>query len=170
MDYQASVDIAASPDVVWSVMADVERWHEWTPSVRGIRLIGSGPLRVGSRALIRQPKFPPAMWTVTALDAGRSFTWKSGMPGMWVDAHHSVEPIEGGARATLRLHYEGALGRLLGRMTQAITNRYLGLEAAGLKRRSEDALRAAPLGARSARRGSPHREAGIVRQKPGGID
>ena len=144
VDYQVSVDIAAPPGVVWSVMADVERWHEWTPSVKDIRRLDRGPFRVGSRALVRQPRFPPALWKVTALDAGRSFTWRSGMPGMRVHAHHSVEPIEGGARATLRLHYEGALGRLMGRMTQAITNRYLGVEAAGLKRRSEDALRAAP--------------------------
>jgi hypothetical protein len=84
------------------------------------------------------------MWKVTALDPGRGFTWKSGAPGMWVYAHHSVEPVEGGARATLRLRYEGVIGRLMGRMTHAITNRYLGLEAAGLKRRSEDSLRTAP--------------------------
>jgi hypothetical protein len=77
------------------------------------------------------------MWKVTALDSGRGFTWKSGAPGMWVYAHHSVEPVEGGARVTLRLHYEGAIGRLMGRMTQAITNRYLGFEATGLKRRGE---------------------------------
>jgi hypothetical protein len=125
-------------------MADAERWHEWTPSVRSIRLLDGGPLRVGSRALIRQPKFPPAMWKVVALDPGRSFAWKSGAPGMRVNAHHSVEAVEGGARVTLRLHYEGLLGRLMGRMTHAITNRYLGFEAAGLKRRTEDSVRTVP--------------------------
>jgi uncharacterized protein YndB with AHSA1/START domain len=144
VDFQISVDIAAPPDVVWSVMADAERWHEWTTSVRSIRRLDSGPLRVGSRALVRQPRFPPAIWKVTALDPGRSFTWKNGVPGMWVYAHHSVEPAEGGARAKLRLNYEGVIGRLMGRVTHAITNRYLGLEAAGLKRRSEDSLRTAP--------------------------
>jgi hypothetical protein len=29
-----SLDIAAPPDVVWSVMADASVWHEWTPSLR----------------------------------------------------------------------------------------------------------------------------------------
>jgi hypothetical protein len=141
VDFDISVDIAAPPDIVWGVMIDGERWHEWTPSVRSIRRIDDGPLRVGSRALIRQPKFPPAMWTVTALEPGRSFTWRSGAPGMWVYANHSVTSIEGGTRAALRLHFDGPLGRLLGRMTRAINNRYLGLEAAGLKRRSEDRAR-----------------------------
>jgi uncharacterized protein YndB with AHSA1/START domain len=138
VDFRISVDIAAPPDLVWSVMVDAERWHEWTPSVRSIRRLDSGPLRVGSRALIRQPRFPPAMWKVTALDPGRCFTWRSGAPGMWVYALHSVESVEGGARATLRLHYEGVIGRLMGRITHAITNRYLDFEAAGLKRRSEE--------------------------------
>jgi hypothetical protein len=58
---------------------------------------------------------------------------------MWVQAHHSVTPSEHGSRAVLSLRYLGAIGRLLGRMTRGITNRYLGFEAAGLKRRSEDA-------------------------------
>ena len=137
MDFSISVLIAAPPGIVWDVMSDAERWHEWTPSVRSIRLLDSPPLRVGSRALIRQPKFPPAVWTVTSLDPGRGFTWKSGAPGVWVYARHSVEPVPEGTRATLTLHYEGGLARLIGRLTQGITNRYLNYEAEGLKRRSE---------------------------------
>jgi uncharacterized membrane protein len=141
VDYRTDVDIAAPPDVVWAVMSDVERWHEWTASVRSIRLLDDKPLAVGSRAVVRQPKFPPAVWKVTAIDPGRSFTWKSGAPGMWVYGHHSVRPAAGGSRATLGLHYEGMLGQLLSRMTRGITERYLALEAAGLKRRSEDRSR-----------------------------
>jgi hypothetical protein len=137
MDFRISIFIGAPPGIVWTVMADAERWHEWTPSVRSIRLLDKRPLRVGSRALIRQPRFPPAVWTVTALEPGRSFTWKSGAAGVWVYAHHSVEAVPGGARATLTLHYEGALARLVGRLTRGITNRYLNYEAEGLKRRSE---------------------------------
>jgi hypothetical protein len=37
----------------------------------------------------------------------------------------------------LHLRYEGAVGTLLARLTRGITNRYLALEAAGLKRRAE---------------------------------
>jgi uncharacterized protein YndB with AHSA1/START domain len=140
--FSIEVDIAALPARVWSVIADVERWHEWTESIRGVRLLDKGPLRIGSRAFIRQPRFPAAVWKVTELDPGRSFTWRTGAPGMWAYGRHSVDAIAGGTRATLRLHYEGALGRLLARMTQGITNRYLGFEAAGLKKRSEQRAQA----------------------------
>ena len=136
VDFEITVDIAAPPEIVWAVMSDVERWHEWTASVTSIRRRDSGPLRVGSRALIRQPKFPPALWTVVAIDPS-SFVWRSGLPGMWVYAHHSVAPMSGGARATLRLHFAGPLAALFGRMTRAINDRYLAMEAAGLRQRSE---------------------------------
>jgi hypothetical protein len=79
---------------------------------------------------------------VTALDPGHGFTWKSGAPGVWVHAHHTVDAIATGSRATLRLHYEGLLARLISRLTRPITNRYLAMEASGLKRRSEE--RASP--------------------------
>lgn len=138
MDFQIAIDIAAPPEIVWSVMSDAERWHEWTPSVTSIRLLDRGPLVVGSRALIRQPKFPPAVWTVKAIDPGRSFTWRTGAPGMWARGQHSVVPIPGGSRATLALDYEGPLGKLLARMTRGITNRYLNFEATGLKQRAEE--------------------------------
>ena len=65
MDYSVSIDIAAPANVVWSVMSDVERWPEWTASVKRVRRLGRGPFDVGSRALINQPKFPPAVWKVT---------------------------------------------------------------------------------------------------------
>jgi hypothetical protein len=144
VQFTIAVHIAAPPAVAWSVMSDVERWHEWTASIRRVTLLDSRPLRVGSRALIRQPRFPPALWTVVDLQPGRSFTWRSGFPGMWVFGTHTVEPSVDGTRATLSLRYQGLLGRLFARLTRDITNRYIGMEAAGLKTRSEE--RAGPPG------------------------
>jgi hypothetical protein len=52
---------------------------------------------------------------------------------------HHIEPTPTGSRVTLSLTYQGVLGRLMGRWTSGITNRYIAMEAAGLKRRSEAA-------------------------------
>ena len=76
-------------------MADGERWHEWTPSVRSIRFLDKGPLALGTRALIRQPRFPPAVWQVTALEPGKSFTWRSGAPGLRVYVESSEPFVPG---------------------------------------------------------------------------
>ena len=135
-DFLSAFHVGAPPARVWQVMRDVERWPDWTASVRSIRLLDQ-PLKVGARAVIRQPKFPPAMWRITDLDEGRSFTWVSTAPGIRVTARHSVEPDGDGTRATLSLTYSGIFGRLLANMTRGITSRYLAMEAAGLKARSE---------------------------------
>jgi uncharacterized membrane protein len=136
--FSISVDIQAPPSRVWAVMADVERWPEWTASVRSVKRLDSGRLVVGSRARIRQPRLPPALWKVVAVDEGRSFTWISRAPGTQVTARHEVDPATGGSRATLSLRFDGLFGGLLARFTSGINRRYLGMESAGLKRRSEE--------------------------------
>ncbi len=135
--FSISVDIAASPERVWEVMRDIGRWHEWTPSISSIRPEGD-IFAVGRRAVIKQPKFPDTIWTVSALDAGRGFTWVSNGPGVRVLAHHRIESNGSGTRVTLALENQGIFGGLLGSLTKGITQRYLRLEAEGLKARSED--------------------------------
>jgi uncharacterized membrane protein len=136
--FSISIDINAPADRVYEVMSEIDRWQEWTPSVTSIKRLDTGPFVVGSRAVIRQPKFPPALWTVIAIDGRRSFTWSNRAPGIMVIAHHSVDANGARSKATLSLKYEGLLGRLLARITRGITNRYLTMEAKGLKARSEN--------------------------------
>jgi uncharacterized membrane protein len=133
-----TVDIRATPQRVWAVLSDVEGWPEWTASVSSIERLDSGPLAVGSRARIRQPRLPPAEWRITSLDKGRGFTWVTRAPGILVTADHVVEARRNGSRATLSIEFEGLLGPLVGWLTRRLNDRYLGLEAAGLKRRSEE--------------------------------
>jgi hypothetical protein len=127
------IDIAAPPARVWEVMFDVVRWPEWTASISRVQPLTPGPLQVGSRVRIHQPKLPPANWRVTELEPGIHFTWVSVAPGVRVTARHSVESTPTGSRVTLALHYHGLLGNLLAQMTRGITRRYLALEANGLK-------------------------------------
>lgn len=136
-DYSVSVQINATPDRVWSVMSDVERWHEWTPTITSVRRADTGPLRVGARARVLQPRLPPANWVVTVVDEGRGFEWESRAPGVHVLAKHYVEPAVGGSRVTLSVQYSGVFGNVIGRLTGALNRRYIALEADGLKRRAE---------------------------------
>jgi hypothetical protein len=137
MTFSTSIDIAASSAQVWSVMVDVERWHEWTMSITRIDKLDPGPLRVGSRARVFQPKLRPNVWEVTELQPGRMFTWVTRTPGLRIAGIHAVEPHAAGARATLTVEMSGILAPLIGRIFRKLNDAYLVMEAAGLKARSE---------------------------------
>lgn len=138
MEFNVVVDIAAPPSRVWAVIADVERWREWTASITRIELL-DGTFHEGARARVRQPKLPPAVWQVTRVEPERGFTWVSRSPGALVTAHHDIEAVGAASRVTLAIRYEGLVGRLVGRLFAGITRRYVRMEADGLKRRAEGA-------------------------------
>ena len=136
-EFSTTVDIAAPAARVWEVMRDVERWHEWTASIISIERLDSGPLRIGSRADVRQPKLRQSRFEVTALEEGRGFNWQMRAAGVTAIGRHWIEPAAGGCRVTLGVVYGGALGWLIARTYADLTRRYLAMEAEGLKRRSE---------------------------------
>lgn len=138
VEQQTSIDIAAPPERVWEVLADVERWPEWTESVTSARQLDPGPLSVGSRVEVVQPRIPKGTYTVTVVEPGKSFTWEQRQPGSVVTAVHSCTPLpDGGTRVELKVVMTGALGGVVGRMYRKLTDRYLAMEAAGLKSRAE---------------------------------
>jgi uncharacterized membrane protein len=138
MRFEASIDIAASAERVFSVYSDVERWPEWTKSVTSVERLDEGPLRVGSRARIRQPRLPVAVWEVTEIVPDRSFTWEAHGPGIVTTGSHLVNPLDGErAKATASLEQAGLLGPLMGRLTKRLTNEYLETEVRALTARCE---------------------------------
>ena len=138
MEQRTTIDIAAPPARVWQVLSDVERWPDWTDTVRWVRRLDDGPLRTGSTAKISQPKIPTVDYVVTELEPGTSFTWVSGGTAARTTASHVLEPLPGGGtRVTLSVRQEGVLGSLVGRLYRGVTDRYLATEAAGLKARAE---------------------------------
>jgi uncharacterized membrane protein len=133
MKFTHGIDIQAPPQIVWSIWSDIERWSEWTASITRIQKLAPGPLAVGLRACVRQPKLPVAIWRVTELEPDRGFTWVSTSPGAHVTGIHAIEPIADGTRATMAINFAGPIAVLFGWLSRALTQRYLQLEANGLK-------------------------------------
>jgi hypothetical protein len=122
-------------------MYDVERWPEWTASMSSVQLVAGGPLLLGSRVRVRQPRLPATTWTVTELVPGESFTWVASGPGFTTTASHRIAPSASGSDVTLAVDQTGPLGVLVGRLTARLTRRYLTMEAEGLRARAEQASR-----------------------------
>src|SRR6476620_8152094 len=132
-----AVTISAPPERVWAVVIDVERWPERIPTVDTVERLDAGQLAVGSRTRLQQPKLPTAVWTVTELAEGSSYTWESSSPGVTVTASHVVEPQADGSRLTLALTVSGPLSGIGWLMTRSLIKRYVETEAASIKMAAE---------------------------------
>lgn len=138
MDYTVSIDIHASPEKVWSELIDVERWPESTPSMTRVERLDNGPFGIGSRARVTQPKLSPMVWTVTDFEPGRSFSWTARATGITIVGEHSLSPkAEDTVTLTLGIRATGPLGPLVSLLTAKLTQRYVNMEAEGLKHRCE---------------------------------
>jgi uncharacterized protein YndB with AHSA1/START domain len=138
MRYEIEVPVDASPEAVWAVLADVERWPEWTPSMTLVRRLQDGPFGVGSTVRVRQPRLPQAVYTVTEHDPGQAFTWTATSPGVTtVAGHHVVPREEGHSTVRLTLGQSGPLAPLVGLLAGRLARRYVTMEAEGLKRHCE---------------------------------
>ena len=137
MRYTRTDTIAAGPADVWAVLADVERWPDWTASMREITRLDSGPLRVGSTARVRQPSGRPMVWTVTELEPERSFTWTASAPGLRFTGFHELHPAGVGVQAVLTFTLTGRMSWLARLLAGGRIRRYVDMEAIGLKSHAE---------------------------------
>jgi carbon monoxide dehydrogenase subunit G len=138
---ERTIDIDAPPEIVWAVMSDVERWHEWTASITGVERLDGGAFGVCSRARVRQPGFAPAVWRVTEFTPLRGFTWGMRSLGAHAVGDHRVVAKDGGSSVTLSVDMDGWLLRLFARRLGELTRRYVETEAQGLKKRCEERAR-----------------------------
>lgn len=135
---EVSIEIAAPAGTVWRELTDVERWPEWTASVSKVDKLDDGDLAPGHRVRLDQPKMPTMVWTVGSLHPGRGFAWSTKAGGVTTEASHelSSEP-EGGVVVTLAVRQRGLLAPVIRLLTRRRTQRYIEMEANGLKEVSE---------------------------------
>jgi uncharacterized membrane protein len=138
--FETSRHIDAPAQPVWEVLFDVARWPEWTPTIASVKRLDDGPFQVGSRAEVRQPKLPRAVWEVTEVVDGRSFTWEAKGPGMKTIGRHEVVPDANGSEVRLSIEQTGPMGAVAGMLWRRLTQRYIELEAESLDKRVTRAL------------------------------
>jgi uncharacterized protein YndB with AHSA1/START domain len=133
--FETTRHIDSPTQPVWEVLFDVARWPEWTPTIEGVERLDHGRFGVGSRARVRQPRLPRAVWEVSEVVDGRSFTWEAKGPGMKTIARHEVLPDAGGSQVTLSIEQTGPMGAVAAVLWRRLTQRYIELEAESLDRR-----------------------------------
>ncbi|HJT64449.1 MAG TPA: SRPBCC family protein [Candidatus Limnocylindria bacterium] len=140
MRFEQSIDIDASPPRVWDVLAELEGWSQRIETVDVVDLLTPPPIGKGSRVRLKQPKLPEGIWEVTVWDPPSSFEFRQQSGGVTSVAGHRVDALEEGrSRLTLTLEMRGLLVPVFARLYKGLTNRYMTMEAQGMKRAAESA-------------------------------
>jgi len=98
-----AVDCDAPPDRVWKLIAQPERWSEWSPYVSGAESLGSPEVAEGAEGCVVLRGGLRLAARVTRVVPGESWTWRVG--GLTV--HHAVRPAPGG-RSRIEHAVEGS--------------------------------------------------------------
>ena len=140
MRFEESIDIDAQQERVLEVLSDLEAWPRRIETVDVVELLTPAPMSKGSRVRLKQPKLPEGTWEITVWDAPSYFEWRQKSGGITSVAGHRVEMLEEGrARLTLSLDMRGPLIPVIGLFYRGLTNRYMTIEAQGMKRAAESA-------------------------------
>ncbi len=143
--YTSTAHIETPREHAWAILADVSNWPAWLLTMSTVEPLDSGPLAIGARYRIAQPKLRPVTWIVTALEPGHRFLWESRSTGILIAADHLIEEgTAGSCTAVLRVGYSGWLAPITGRLFGGITQRYIDREATALAQTARERWSAAP--------------------------
>jgi uncharacterized protein YndB with AHSA1/START domain len=127
-----SVDVAASPQIVWSLVSDLARMGDWSPECTGVRWAGAAPGPSGptvGMVFKGRNKNGVRRWstkgTILVADPNRRIAWDIaalGLPGArW---SYIIEPGDGGCRVTESWEDKrGALLSFVGPMATGVKDR-----------------------------------------------
>ena len=112
VEVSASIDVATTPDLVWSILADIEAWPDWNPAIREVSL--DGPVAVGTdfRWAIGAGTLTSRLRVVAP---PTHFAWKGSFMTLRHDQAWLLEPQPDGCRVDVRSRISGPLARLLSR-------------------------------------------------------
>ena len=145
-----SVDVAASPDVVWGLVSDLARMGDWSPECTGVKWAGAAPGPTGPTvgAVFKgRNKIGIRRWstkgTIVAADPNQRIAWDIANLGLPVARwSYTIEPADGRCRVTESWQDKrGAIINAVGPLTTGVKDRAAHNEAG--MRTTLDRLKAA---------------------------
>ena len=130
----AEIEIAASPDAVWDVLADIEGWPMWNSEVKSVTMSGdltpetefrwkAGPATINS--------------TLEHVNPPRLLAWTGKATGLKAIHVYRIEPRGAGTIVTTEESYDGWAARLFRKRMQVTLEKALDLGLRDLKAEAE---------------------------------
>ena len=130
--------IDAPVAAVWALTIDIVSWPTMTPTVTSVERLDDGPIAVGSRARLKQPRQMPAIWTVTRCEAGVAVRVVDADAGDDDDRQPPDQRVDGDrCRNVLTLSATGVPATLFGWALTGQLRTAIATENASFKRRAE---------------------------------
>ncbi|MFT4103067.1 MAG: SRPBCC family protein [Burkholderiaceae bacterium] len=108
---EKSILASATPETVFRIYRDVERWNQWDPDTKASNLAGG--LTLGSKGSLTPAKGSTVPMEVTSVAENRNFTVTSKTALFRMDFDHELEPVTHGTRIIHRVRFSGLLKPLL---------------------------------------------------------
>jgi uncharacterized protein YndB with AHSA1/START domain len=101
-----TAETATSPEAVWRVLRDLDRWASWDTSMEWVRL--QGPFQVGSQVVMKPKGQDPITSVIVEASENRRYADQTDLGEVTLRFSHTLEPLEGGAtRVIHRLEITG---------------------------------------------------------------
>jgi hypothetical protein len=102
------IEISAPPEKVWSILADIDNWQEWSPIIRkshGTAAVGSELTitMTGKKAGDEGPTYSPV---ITDLEAPGYLRWRAHMLAGFIFTNYKVLKLEQSGSGTRLIHKE----------------------------------------------------------------
>jgi carbon monoxide dehydrogenase subunit G len=124
---------SATPEAVWALWSDPDRWPEWHPQIESGEL--EGEFAVGGKARVKLRRGGRMQLEILALEPQRLVIDETRMPGARLGHEHRLEPVGSGVEITHRLYVSGPLSGLFSLMLGR--NRMRGLVVTFIERERE---------------------------------
>ena len=132
-EYTKVLECGAPRGAVWNVLADVQKWPDWTPTMTSVRAVGSAGLVHGNTFEVKQPGLAKAVFTVEACEEGSAFAWSTRSAGVSTIADHVLsDTTGGGTRIELLIRMSGPGVGLLWMLLGRKVRRFVDTEAESL--------------------------------------
>lgn len=132
-----SIEVNATPEQTWQVLADLKRLPEWYVPAQQIKIVTEGPVRQGWQFILAVRTWSgvvlDALGTVKEFDPqNKSITWRGQATGIAGDSRWTISPTEQGT-ARIDHTFQGQgwlmfLSQKLGRNRMTVQKRLANLK------------------------------------------
>jgi len=111
---KTEIEISAPPEKVWAILTDIDKWHEWSPTINA----SQGEASVGSTLTITMmskeagkdgPKYSPK---IIQMDEPTYFHWRAHMMAGFIFTNDKIVELEKTASGTKVIHTETFKGMM----------------------------------------------------------